>query len=126
MRWLLSFWHNTLAYTRDEPPCAPSHLPAVVDTFSLCVFPDPGAALRSMAACLRPGGTLLLLEHSRSTLVPLGWYQDITAPAVMATGKGCRWNDNVSQLVQAAGLEIQQSEAHVGGLIVSLVAKKPT
>ena len=98
----------------------------MVDTFSLCVFPDPGAALRSMAACLRPGGTLLLLEHSRSTLAPLGWYQDITAPAVMATGKGCRWNDNVSQLVQAAGLEIQQSEAHVGGLIVSMVARKPT
>lgn len=47
----------------------------VVDTFSLCVFPDPVAALRSMAACLRPGGTLLLLEHSRSSFAPLGWYQ---------------------------------------------------
>ena len=28
-----------------------------------------------MAAALRPGGTLLLLEHSRSDLAPLGWYQ---------------------------------------------------
>lgn len=46
-----------------------------MDTFSLCVFPDPQAALRSMAACLRPGGTLLLLEHSRSEFEPLGVYQ---------------------------------------------------
>ena len=107
-------------------PGPPHACNAVVDTFSLCVFPDPGAALRSMAACLRPGGTLLLLEHSRSSLAPLGLYQDITAPAVTAMGKGCRWNDNVSQLVQDAGLEIQRSEAHVGGLIVSMVARKPT
>lgn len=98
----------------------------VVDTFSLCVFPDPAAALRSMAACLRPGGQLLLLEHSRSAFGPLGWYQDVTAPAVAATGKGCRWNDDVPALVRAAGLQIQQAEPHVGGLIVSLVAIKPS
>lgn len=147
----------------------------VVDTFSLCVFPDPGAAIREMAACLRPGGVLLLLEHSRSEFGPLGWYQvsapqrasgsgkrgpvrqsspsllccpassslalltcltlplplllyvqDVTAPAVMAAGKGCRWNDNVSQHVEAAGLKIKRVERHVAGLIVSVVAVKPS
>lgn len=97
----------------------------VVDTFSLCVFPYPAAAIRSMAACLRPGGTLLLLEHSRSDFALLGAYQDLTAQAVAATSKGCRWNDNVSQLVEATGLRIQQSKRHVGGLIVSIVAVKP-
>ncbi len=66
-----------------------------------------------------------MLEHSRSDFAPLGWYQDVTAGAVAATGKGCRWNDNVAQLVSAAGLEIQQSERHVGGLVVSLTATKP-
>jgi SAM-dependent methyltransferase len=97
----------------------------VVDTFSLCVFPDPAAAIRSMAACLRPGGTLLLLEHSRSGFGALGWYQDVTAPAVAAMGKGCRWNDDVAALVKAAGLRVQRAQPHVGGLVISLSAVKP-
>ena len=57
---------------------------------------------------------------------PLPWLaQDLTAPAVAATGKGCRWNDDVRGLVAAAGLQVQHVEPHVGGLIVSLSAVKP-
>lgn len=58
-------------------------------------------------------------------LTPCLAWQDLTAPAVAATGKGCRWNDDVTGLVAAAGLEVQRLEPHVGGLIVSLSAVKP-
>jgi methyltransferase OMS1 len=94
----------------------------VVDTFSLCVFPDPGAALKSMARVLRPGGRALLLEHSRSQSPLLGWYQDVTAEPVAAMGKGCVWNQDVPALVWAAGLRVERVDSYLGGLVLAIEA----
>jgi methyltransferase OMS1 len=97
---------------------------AVVDTFSLCVFPDPAAALRSMARVVRPGGKVLLLEHSKSQNPLLGWYQDVTANQVAAMGKGCVWNQNVINLIENAGLRIERVDRYVGDLVLSITARK--
>lgn len=85
------------------------------------------------AALAAPSGRHTCLQHVTQPnnqegllLLLLSCVQDVTAPAVAATGKGCRWNDDVPALVRAAGLQIQQAEPHVGGLIVSLVAIKPS
>jgi ubiquinone/menaquinone biosynthesis C-methylase UbiE len=97
----------------------------VVDTFSLCVFPDPAAALAEAARVLAPGGRLLLLEHCRSPNPLLGAYQDATAAAVAATAKGCVYNQDVPALVAALGLAPAAITRSLGGLIVEIEAAKP-
>jgi ubiquinone/menaquinone biosynthesis C-methylase UbiE len=105
-------------------PFAAASFDSVVDTVSLCVLTDEQAAacLAEAARVLRPGGRLLLLEHSRAAGL-LGAYQDVTADAVAAAGKGCRWNQDVGVLVRAEqGLCVESEQKHLGGLLRTIVA----
>jgi hypothetical protein len=65
---------------------------------------------------------VLLLEHARSAFAPLGAYQDATADAVAAGGKGCRWNQDVLALLPAAGLRVVATAPALGGLLRSIEA----
>lgn len=60
--------------------------------FSLSLGMPPLISEAALGIQVKPGGQVLLLEHSRSGFAPLSWYQDITADAVAASGKGCYWN----------------------------------
>lgn len=125
-------YYETAPSTLQAPSCpAPSHdplsplsAPAVLDTFSLCVFPDPSAALREMGRVLQPFGSLLLLEHSRSDNPLLASYQDLTSGAVAATAKGCVWNQDVEGMVRAAGMEVVNARRAAAGTVVLLEARK--
>ncbi|CAM9948909.1 unnamed protein product [Pylaiella littoralis] len=95
----------------------------VVDTFSLCVFSDPSAALREMARVCKPEGRVLLLENSKSGFGPLASYQDLTASylANKGGGKGCFWNQDVEALCRGVGLTVvRSSPALPGGVFRAL------
>eukprot|EP00877_Chromochloris_zofingiensis_P013338 jgi/Chrzof1/8258/Cz03g03130.t1 len=104
-------------------PFADASFDCVIDTFSLCVFSDPGRALREMARVLRPGGRMLLLEHSRSDFPLLGLYQDVTNAAVKSTSKGCAWNQDVSRLLEFVGMVPVYTERHLAGVVTLAEAK---
>ena len=107
-------------------PFRPSSFDTVVSTFSLCVFPDPGAALREVRRVLAPGGRALLLEHTVSPNPLLGAYQRATSSVIAngGGGRGCRWDDDVRGLLEGAGFVLVQPPVEaLGGVVTAFVVE---
>ena len=108
-----------------------SRFDTVVDTFSLCVMGNEGAArcLEEMTRVVksrRDGGRVLLIENTRASNPILGLYQDATAGAAADVGgRGCVYNQDVGGMVRGTeGLELRREEAFAAGLFRSFVCEK--
>ena len=107
----------------ERLPFPDASFDCVVDTFSLCVFADPEAALREVRRVLKPDGVALLVEHTKSKTVPLlGAYQDLVAAPVTKMSKGCAWNQDVVAMATRAGLRVTSAEPGLAGLLTTLEA----
>lgn len=96
----------------------------VYEAFGLCAHEDPVKALRNMTTLLKPGGRLVLLEHGRSTWDFINNHLDFKAEKRMKTW-GCRWNLDIGDLVDEAGLDITyEKRVHLGSTWL-LVCKRP-
>jgi ubiquinone/menaquinone biosynthesis C-methylase UbiE len=93
----------------------------VVSSFSTCTFPDPIAALEEMGRVCRPDGRILLLEHSRSDLAPVGWLQDRRAESHYRKA-GCRLNHEPVATARAADIAIESVERRLSGLVTAIDA----
>jgi AhpD family alkylhydroperoxidase len=94
----------------------------VVATFVLCSVGDVTSTLHESQRVLRPGGTLRLLEHARSSHGPIARLQSAFAPAWARAAGGCRLDHDVRDSLERAGLRIIEIRSRAGGMLVEIVA----
>jgi len=95
----------------------------VVDTMSLCTFPNPIAALKELGRVCRSSGRILLLEHGRSDRAWLGGFQ-VRRARKHAEPLGCHWNREPLRLVEESGLRVVHAERHFFGVLHLIEAQK--
>jgi ubiquinone/menaquinone biosynthesis C-methylase UbiE len=95
----------------------------VVATLVLCSVVDQPRALDELRRVLhRPGGRLLLLEHTRPQVQPLASLADLANWPWYAFNKRCHLNRETQQAVIQAGFRVERVESKLGGLLRTIVA----
>lgn len=82
----------------------------VVTTWTLCTIPDPLKALKEMKRVLRPGGTMLFVEHGLAPEARVRAWQARLNPLWKKLTGGCNLNRDIRELVTAAGFSTVKIE----------------
>lgn len=82
-----------------------------VATLVFCSVGDPLRGLQELRRVLKPGGTLLLLEHVRARSRFAASLQDLIVPLTTRFAGNCHWNRNTGQAVLAAGFEVYEQRS---------------
>jgi ubiquinone/menaquinone biosynthesis C-methylase UbiE len=97
----------------------------VVCTYSLCNIPDPKRAVSEMRRVLRPGGKLILVDHIRSAVKPIFWFQKLIEFFSMQL-EGEHMTRRPLKYVEETGFDIiQRDRLGPANVVERLVALKP-
>lgn len=95
----------------------------VVCALGLCSIPRPGVAVREMARVLRPGGSLLLLDHVGSTWPPV-WALQWLLERLTIPLQGEHFTRRQVRAVRDAGLTVAEDVRSSAGIIERVRATK--
>jgi ubiquinone/menaquinone biosynthesis C-methylase UbiE len=88
----------------------------VTASLAFCSITDPLQGLGEARRVLRPGGRLVLLEHTRGS--GLGaWLTDVLHPLWHTWSRECHLNRETAQNVARAGFWVQRVEQHALGIV---------
>ena len=105
-------------------PFPDARFDTVVCTLSLCAVPDDRAAIDEMRRVLRPGGSLLLLDHIGSHWWPV-WGVQRLLEIFTVRSAGEHQTRRPLPLVVAAGFEVAESQRLKAGTVERVHARKP-
>ena len=89
-------------------PLDSESIDTLVMTWTLCSIPEPLAALREIRRVLKPGGTMLFIEHGLSPDPGVARWQYRLTPLWRRFAGGCHLDRKIDDLVRVAGFDLAQ------------------
>ncbi len=94
----------------------------IVCTLVLCSVPDVRAGLEEIKRVLKPGGTLMMMEHVRGRGPFTRRLTDLLNPAWFRLQRECHLNRETEESVREAGFEITHTSLRGHGMLLLLEA----
>ena len=105
--------------TADALPLEDESVDAAVLCMVLCSVPDPHSAVAEIRRVVRPGGTLVFLEHCASDRPGIARFQKVADATVWPlVAGGCHLGRDTLAALTAGGFAVEavQTTAHPGGI----------
>ena len=100
-----------IALRAESIPLGDASCDGALSTFTLCTIPDVEGALAEIHRVVRPGGRFHFLEHGLSPDEPVAAWQRRLEPIQKLVADGCHLTRDPTELVRAAGFEIDRVES---------------
>lgn len=101
-------------------PFADETFDSAVATIVFCSVTDPLHGFSEIRRVLKPGGTLLLVEHVRAQGAFARRLQDIITPVTMRMAGNCHWNRDTARSVINADFVIEDKR-EISGLLQPMI-----
>jgi len=85
---------------------------SIIACLVFCTIPDARRATAEMVRVLRPGGRVLVFEHTRSPERPVARWQDRIDPLWSRVACGCHINRSTRHLFEEMGLKFQRIDSY--------------
>jgi len=108
----------------QELPFGDATFDHVVFTLVFCSVPDPARGLAEVRRVLKPGGSLVFIEHVRPDTGLLRQAVDAVNPAWCSFNGACNLNRDTLESIRRAGFAIEDVRHGGRGLLVDGIARR--